>query len=284
MRAARHKCAALPLRPLKLLSDVRCDWLTVHVLRDLSHLGREHGEVDVSGWRWTRLADKRTGECTALAHLSGVLAYAAEDPLVPFEGLPVRLTRVDVCREVSGLAVTASLPYFMAGGRGDHRAFYDSPSGRTAYYGSPEGAWRLRIYEKESEEAVHLSEWHSHGWTGEDVTRVEFQLRRRLIAHFGCPTGQAFKTMLSQAWSDALARCRLCSKRPDQYQQACDAPTDPRWRELGEGRKSAPTPRRVRGGPDLALVERQVERWLLRGVEPNKLSAIVAGLLRAHGS
>jgi hypothetical protein len=234
------------------------------------------------GWRAVEGHYHETGEVYTLASKSGPECYADPSPLMRFHGTCPVITRLDICCEVEGLPVGPTMPMMFAGQRRRHRAYRESDNGRTCYVGSPQGPRLLRVYEKESDDHRLVSEWASHGWTGGDLTRIEYQLKRKAVERawsFGqLPIGDEWQWMLEKLWRDSLARLRLCKEPPSHYFYSCDAPTDKRWLQLGEPVKAPAARVTLPGGPDPALIEQSLERAFARGLSWNSLEDVIKRL------
>lgn len=156
----------------------------------------------------------------------------------------VTITRVDLCRDVVGLPVSSWLAQYFAGTRGTTsegedgednpsgtHQFISSKTGNTLYIGQREGAaCFLRLYEKHKRGAKGTAarltrEWKIYGWAGEDVTRVEYELKREGV--------QRAMHGRDVAWNDSLARIRLIVRPRHEYKRPSTARTHTDWRRLG---------------------------------------------------
>jgi hypothetical protein len=147
-----------------------------------------------------------------------------------------RVTRVDFCVDVVGLAVRPELEHYFTGHRKERFKFEHSSTGSTLCIGSRESECYLRIYEKHIAEkagpAFMQREWQHFGWAGEDVTRIEFELKRRAVE-------RATKYGRLEAWCDSLARLRMLERPRFEYAdakgriRASRGRTDPDWSGLG---------------------------------------------------
>ena len=271
----------------ELRSEPRCDYVTViapgppesyRFERDATGRTFRRG-----AWVGAEHRSPQTGEVATRASLAGWEAGLG----CPLAGWPAgsRMTRVDIRRDVEGLPVTVDLRRYLAGGRADCWAFRESARGRTVYYGSPASHLLLRLYEKSGEADLPpmlLAEWTSHGWCGGDVTRVEFQLRTRVLSRtWPQGGGEAdWPAFIAAAWSDALARMRLTARPVARYSQAADAPTDPRWLSLGKPCRVKLPGRRV-SDADPEMLRGAIERYLMRGLTMTQVTAVVGSLARA---
>lgn len=280
-----------------LRSEVRCDWLTLRLPGEPALHGFGDPDdngcfYDAHGWRATTTSDPKTKLAATYATKSGVECYVDPAPLERFKHAPVfSVTRYDVCRECEGLPVTRGMECMFAGNRDGSGGSEQSRSGRTVYVGSRGGAWFLRVYEKESNDGRLWEVWTAHGWTGGDLTRVEFELRRRMIDRLWPDpvsgdiwhiTPSAWQLLLHRTWADCLTRCRLCLYPPENFAKNANAPTDGRWQMLGERLKQPVQKVKLRGGPDPALVQRTIERYLAQGLHFGDLERVVATLRKTR--
>lgn len=189
-------------------------------------------------------------EQLSVAHLlEGLATETRDDARVIAE---TKVTRVDLCMDVVGLRVRPELELYFTGHRQSH-SFHHSAQGATLYIGSRQSCCFLRIYEKyrgpqkvvsinskvrkAKDAPAHLrAEWESMGWAGEDVTRVEFELKKEGVTR---ATDERYGRLA--AWNDSLARLRMLERPRCEYKQPSTGRTDPSWANLGRPAK-APLP------------------------------------------
>jgi len=166
-----------------------------------------------------------------------------------------RLRRVDLCADFERFPIAApdgdafvrpprsTMTSWTEGRKPDakwHKTYRMAGQIVTGHTICPANALMLRVYDKTQELRVHRDPvkehverviWAEHGWTGEQVTRIEFQIR-----------GEAAKELLGRQ-VDRLRRelpalWRYCSERwvrlvvPDAATRLRRCPLDPRWQAV----------------------------------------------------
>lgn len=288
------------------LTPVMVDYLSVLV----------EGPPEAHGFRLVRSAMYNDGEWSAFAKtVQGrqvTLAWLSGEACAKVNGhmsrwtVPVKITRIDVTRDVVGLPVNPALPYLFAGTRKKHKGWREheercgvcgscmrkrstqceQPVLRsTVYVGSTEAPMLLRIYTKWNPGEWLQNVWTYYGWNGctEDVTRIEYQCRTRQAARAQWDgTLQDWQPAVHRLWDDALARYKLCSALPSLYRQANEAPMHPAWRALahGDGPRRLQVPAPPRQPPDGQSVARAMERFALAGGDTALLQRVAASLAR----
>lgn len=171
-----------------------------------------------------------------------------------------RLRRFDVCTDWAGWAVVATdADTFVKPSRARIGAFHpderietaDNDLLRTQTYRSriravtgftvaPGGTVMLRIYDKlaelelpgnEAKREIETTLWKANGWEGDEVTRVEFQLRGEALDELKLRDPRVLPAKLDAVWA-YLTRCWVRMVDPDSATRLKRCKLDDRWRAV----------------------------------------------------
>lgn len=294
--------------PIQPITPVMIDWLTViaegppeaHGFRLLKNSMYTDG-------KWTCFGKTIAGRLATMAWLSGEECAKVNGHMARWT-VPVKITRMDVTRDVVDLPINPALPYLFAGTRKKHKGWLEhevrcmrcdacarrkrrqceSPIiNATAYVGSSAAPMMLRMYTKRDQGEWLQNVWAFGGWRpGVEVTRVEYQCRTRQVERAAWNGTLAdWSSAAHRLWDDALARYRLCTALPSLYKQANEARTHPAWEALAHGvgprKLRVPTPPQL--PPTGDSVTRAMERFALEGGDVALLQRVAASLARVHG-
>jgi len=251
----------LAFRPV---SDVHID--TLAVCGYTAAPGKHWERVKNWHWRagsWNVKWDEKSGMYRAQVGSDAAWTDQIYDaPLTDglHEAAAPHITRIDLCRDVVGLEVCDDLKTLFAGNRRNRFTMHNNDTGDTLEVGSRESALFLRVYDKyhpskcpdAKRRLIH--EWYQYGWSGEPVTRIEFELKKRMVERCLAPVvtpapGERFDGR-HQGWNDALARMRILNAPKGTYKKAANARTHRDWEKLG-----APNKVRLQPVPQTPVLE-----------------------------